>query len=86
MEGSTPVFDPFLPALRHSTNNSFKVSFISLAKLLNQTWKEIHVFKNLFISSDAIFNRDALWSTQCKKHYLQAVIVGGIHHTGKILR
>ena len=31
-------------------------------------------------------NCDALWSIQGKKHYLQAAIVGGIHHTGKILR
>ena len=41
---------------------------------------------NLFINSDAILNRDALWSIQGKKHYLQSAIVGGIHHTGKILR
>ena len=41
---------------------------------------------NLFINSDAILNRDALWSIQGKKHYLQAAIVGEIHHTGKILR
>ena len=41
---------------------------------------------NLFINSDAILNRDALWSIQGKKHCLQAAIVGGIHHTGKILR
>ena len=41
---------------------------------------------NLFINSDAILNRDALWSSQGKKSYLQAAIVGGIHHTGKILR
>ena len=41
---------------------------------------------NLFINSDAILNRDALWSIQGKKYYLQAAIVGGIHHTGKILR
>ena len=40
---------------------------------------------NLFINSDAILNRDALWSIQGKKHYLQSAIVGGIHHTGKIL-
>ena len=25
---------------------------------------------NLFINSDAILNRDALWSIQGKKHYL----------------
>ena len=31
-------------------------------------------------------NRDALWSIQGKKRYLQAAIVGGIRHTGKILR
>ena len=41
---------------------------------------------NLFINSDAFLIRDALWSIQGKKHYLQAAIVGGIHHTGKILR
>ena len=40
---------------------------------------------NLFINSDAILNRDALWSIQGKKHYLQATIAGGIHHTRKIL-
>ena len=34
----------------------------------------------------ALNHRDALWSIQGKKHYLQAAIVGGIHHTGKILR
>ena len=38
---------------------------------------------NLFINSDTILNCDALWSTQGKKHYLQAV--GEIHHTGKIV-
>ena len=32
---------------------------------------------NLFLNSDAILNRDALWSIQGKKHYLQAAIVGG---------
>ena len=41
---------------------------------------------NLFINSDAILNRDALWSIQGKKHYLQAAIVGGVHHTEKILQ
>ena len=41
---------------------------------------------NLFINNDAILNRDALWSIQGKKYYLQAAIVGGIHHTRKILR
>ena len=40
---------------------------------------------NLFINSDAILNRDALWSIQGKKQFTSA-IVGGIHHTGKILR
>ena len=30
---------------------------------------------NLFISNDAISNRDALWPIQGKKHYLQAAIV-----------
>ena len=34
---------------------------------------------NLFINSDAILNRDPLWSIQGKKkQYLQAAIVGGI--------
>ena len=41
---------------------------------------------NLFINSDAILNRDALWSIQGKKHYLAAAITGGIHHTGKLLQ
>ena len=35
---------------------------------------------NLFINSDAILNRDALWSIQGKKHYLQVATVEGIHH------
>ena len=30
------------------------------------------VLINLFIKSDAILNRDALWSIRDKKHYLQA--------------
>ena len=30
---------------------------------------------NIFINSDAILNRDALWSIQGKKHYLQAAMV-----------
>ena len=41
---------------------------------------------NLFINSDAILNRDALWSIQGKIHYLKAAIVRGVHHTEKILR
>ena len=45
-------------------------------------WVQIY----LFINRDAILNRDVLWSIQGKKHYLQAPIVGEIHHTGKILR
>ena len=32
---------------------------------------------NLFINSNAILNRDTLWSIQGKKRYLQAAIVGG---------
>ena len=48
------------------------------------TW--VHCQINLFINSDAILNRDALWSIQGKKHYLQAAIVEGMHHAGKILR
>ena len=50
-------------------------------------WDESCVFViNLFINSDAILNRDVLWSFHGKKHYLQAAIVGEIHHTGKMLR
>ena len=41
---------------------------------------------NLFINSDAILNRDALWSIRGKKRYLKFAIVGGIHHTEKILQ
>ena len=41
---------------------------------------------NLFINSDAILNRDALWSIQGKNHHVNAVIVTGIRRTGKILR
>ena len=29
----------------------------------------------------AILNRDALWSIQGKEHYLQAALVGEIHHS-----
>ena len=47
---------------------------------------DISITINLFINSYAILNRDALWSIQGKKHYLQAAIVEGIRHTGKILR
>ena len=36
---------------------------------------------NPFINNNAILNRDALWCIQGKKHYLQAAIVGGIHHS-----
>ena len=53
-------------------------------KLITLILGEIGI--NLFINNDAILNRDALWSIQGKKHYLQAAIVGGIHHTGKILQ
>ena len=41
---------------------------------------------NPFFHSDAILNRDTLWSIQDKKYYLQPAIVEGIHHTEKILR
>ena len=41
---------------------------------------------NLFINSDAILNRDALWSIQGKNHHVNAAIVGGIRRTGKVLR
>ena len=46
----------------------------------------LSVIINLFINSDVILNRDALWAIQGKKHYLQAAIVGGIHHARKLLR
>ena len=49
-------------------------------------WHGTPIIIDLFINSDAILNRDALWSIQGKKHYLQAAIVGGIRHKGKILR
>ena len=41
---------------------------------------------NLFINSDAILNRDALWSIQGKNHHVNAAIVRGIRRTGKVLR
>ena len=41
---------------------------------------------NLFINSDAILNRDALWSIQGKNHHVKAAIVRGIRRTGKVLR
>ena len=47
---------------------------------------KVHFRIDLFINRDAILNRDALWSIQGKNHYLQVAIVGGILHTGKILR
>ena len=40
----------------------------------------------LFNNSDAILNRDALWSIQGKNHHVNAAIVRGIRRTGKILR
>ena len=53
---------------------------------VNKILKVSHKAINLFINCNAILKRDALWSTQGKKHYLQASIVGRIHHKGKILR
>ena len=41
---------------------------------------------DLFNNSDAILNRDALWSIQGKNHHVNAAIVRGIRRTGKILR
>ena len=41
---------------------------------------------NLFINSDAILNRDALWSIQGKNHHVNAAIVRRIRRTGQILR
>ena len=54
-------------------------SFITLTKVEGFFSAIMQI--DLFINSDAILNRDALWSIQGKKHYLQAAIVGGIHHT-----
>ena len=65
-------------------NNNYTVCLDNLEffkKLSRQNVSSI----NLFINSDAILNRDTLRSIQSEKHYLQAVIIGGIHHTGKIL-
>ena len=59
----------------------------SLAYVCVQT---LHVDKHfsieLFNNSDAILNRDALWSIQGKNHHVNAAIVRGIRRTGKILR
>ena len=41
---------------------------------------------DLFNNSDAILNRDALWSIQGKNHHVNAAIVRGIRRTGKIFR
>ena len=56
---------------------SLKIS-INIFSILKSSTQCIQI--NLFINSDAILNRDALWSIQGKKHYLQDAIVGGIHH------
>ena len=74
----------FLYALHRSQyhNITSLVGFLVILFLVQITCGQI----NLFINSDAILNSDALWSIQGKKHYLQAAIVGGIHHTEKILR
>ena len=53
---------------------------------LEKLQDKVYAYINLFINSDAILNRDALWSIQGNKHYLQAAIVERTHHTGKILR
>ena len=53
---------------------------------LEKLQDKVYAYINLFINSDAILNRDALWSIQDNKHYLQAAIVERTHHTGKILR
>ena len=44
------------------------------------------VLINLFINTDAILYRDALWFIQGKKHYFEAAINEGTHRTGKILQ
>ena len=44
------------------SRNTFEVLIINRMKI------------NLFINSDAILNRDALWSIQGEKHYLAAAI------------
>ena len=77
----------------HVCNKAFSQACCSTVQFFNISLKLLYCLKadvlssiNLFINSDAILNRDALWSIQGKKHYLQAAIVGGIHQTGKILR
>ena len=52
---------------------------------LKKVMKKIDLI-DLFNNSDAILNRDALWSIQGKNHHVNAAIVRGIRRTGKILR
>ena len=56
-----------------------------LKTCLNFQCLEFHII-GLFINSDAILNRDALWPIQGKNHHVNAAIVRGIRRTGKILR
>ena len=60
--------------------------FIGAVTICNFSRKDFTLRINLFINSDAILNRDALWSIQGKNHHVNAAIVTGIRRTGKILR
>ena len=68
-----------------------KISFykhfkLRIVKIRNTGTKMVVVRIDLFNNSDAILNRDALWSIQGKNHHVNAAIVRGIRRTGKILR
>ena len=63
--------------------NPLALQILEVRKALNTL---IPCIINLFINSDAILNRDALWSIQGKNHHVNAAIVGGILRTGKVLR
>ena len=56
--------------------------YATLEDTIKLGWLPIDLFNN----SDAILNRDALWSIQGKNHHVNAAIVRGIRRTGKILR
>ena len=63
--------------LKYSFGNNYILSDMNLLQQFS-----IELFNN----SDAILNRDALWSIQGKNHHVNAAIVRGIRRTGKILR
>ena len=50
----------------------FTVQHVFLRDRYSQFQSEERTAINLFINSDAILNRDALWSIQGKKQYLQS--------------